>query len=252
MVETDSMHSDKTIWDELELGANTRLFLERVYAGGLDKYVRRLRALGFSGGERGLDAGCGLGQWSIALAGMCGEVWGMDVSEERLDACTRIANRMGKRNAHFVHGALERLPFERASFDRVLCYSVLYQTHFERAIAEFARVMRPAGLLYLSSNDVGRFLQHIVNPPKATSDFDPRAYGWKTLWNSLRGRRDGLSMQAGGVVTRKPALLRLLRENGFELVAAGPEGMTAGADEPFLSGRYLGMTATFDILARKC
>lgn len=251
MVGIEPMRVNEAVWDQLDLGPNTRSFLKRVYAGGLDKYSRRLRSLGFASGARGLDAGCGLGQWSFALAGMCSEVWGVDVSRERLDACTRIAASMAIGNVHFVHGALEHLPFENASFDRVLCYSVLYQTYFENAIAELARVTRASGLLYLSTNDIGRFLQHVISPSNRAPDFDPRAYAWKTLWNSVRGRRTGLSMQPGGVVTRKVKVVRLLRESGFEVIDCGPEGMTGGAEEPFMSGRYFGLTATFDVLARR-
>jgi len=251
MGRTDRMLADNALWDELDLGPNTRFFLKRVYAGGLDKYTRRLSALGFDGGERALDAGCGLGQWSFALAGMCREAWGVDVSRERVDACSRIAGRTGITNVHFVHGELERLPLETGAFDRVLCYSVLYQTYFERAIGELARVTRGSGLLYLSTNDIGRFLQHVISPSNSAPDFDPRAYGWRTLCNSARGRRTGLSMQMGGVVTRKANVVRLLRESGFEVIDCGPEGLTGGAEEPFMSGRYLGMTASFDVLARR-
>ena len=80
------------------------------------KYTRRLWVLGFAEGQRGLDAGCGLGQWSFALAGMCNEVWCVDVSQERIDACVRISTRMKKTNVRFVHGVLESLPFKSASF----------------------------------------------------------------------------------------------------------------------------------------
>lgn len=248
---TDPVVTDQTLWERLELGPNTRAFLRRVYADGLDKYARRLRALGFAGGRLGLDAGCGLGQWSFALAAICREVWGVDVSQERVDACAELARHIRVTNVRFSQGALENLPFESGAFDRVLCYSVLYQTDFEGAISELARITQPSGLLYLSTNDIGRVVQHVVSPSNAAPDFDPRAYGWKTLWNSARGRRRGLSMQAGGVVTRKASVIRLLRANGFEVIDSGPEGMTGGASEPFMSGRYLGLTATFDVLARK-
>jgi SAM-dependent methyltransferase len=251
MAVTEPLCLDDALWDELDLGPNTRAFMKRMYADGLDRYTRRLRALSFVGGQRALDAGCGGGQWTLALGEICGEVWGVDVEDERLLACTRIAARVGAGNVHFKRCGLERLPFENASFDRVLCYSVLYQTHFEKSIAELGRVTRPAGLLYLSSNDVGRFLQQILSPSNASADFDPRAYGWRTLWNSIRGRREGLSMRSGGVVTPKSSVERLLRESGFDIVASGAEGMTGGASEAFMTGFYLGLPATYDVLARR-
>jgi len=242
---------DEALLDRLELGANTRLFFKRVYAGGLDKYARRLRALGFAGGERGLDAGCGGGQWSFALAGMCREVWGIDVSLERVDACTRIAEGMHKTNVHFVHGGLERLPFGRATFDRVLCYSVLNLVHYENAIEELARVTRPGGLVYINANGIGRYVHDIVHRRNPAPDFDPRRYSLLTLWNTLSGRRSGLSPRAGGVVAFRGRIGRLLADAGFAVMASGPEGTLLGGGEPFLAGSYAGLPSAFDVLARR-
>lgn len=248
---TEPRFEDRALWDKLELGPNARFFLERVYADGLDKYTRRLRTLGFSGGLCALDAGCGIGQWTFSLSTMCAEVYGVDVSSERLQACEQIAKASEISNAHFLTGALERLPFEDEGFDRVLCYSVLYQTHYEKSLEEFARVTREGGLLYLSTNDFGRYLQHIIERPNPAPDFDPRAYGLATLRNTLFGRRRGLSPQAGGVITPKSRVLRLLMKNGFEVIEAGPEGRLNGGKTPFLSSCYLGVRSGFDVLARR-
>ena len=239
------------IWTELGLGPNALQFLERVYSAGLDKYEGRLRTLGIPGGMRALDAGCGVGQWSFSMASMCQEVYGVDVSFERMQACRKLSIGWGIRNAHFVHSALERLPFASASFDRTVCYSVLYQTYYERSLQELARVTQKGGLLYISTNDIGRFIQQIVDRPNRAPDFDPRAYGLATLRNTFLGRRHGLSPRTGGVVTRKARLLRLLGENGFQVIECAPEGRLMRGTEPFLSGSYLGLISTFDILARK-
>jgi ubiquinone/menaquinone biosynthesis C-methylase UbiE len=245
------MFTDQKAWERLELGPNALAFLRRVYANGLDKYEQRLRALGFAHGWRGLDAGCGVGQWTFALATMCSEVHGVDTSLERLHACEQMAKTWRCANARFMKAMLEDLPFEDGSFDRVLCYSVLNLTHYEKSLQEIARVTREGGLLYISTNDFGRFLQQIIDRPNRAPDFDPRAYGLATLWNTLTGRRHGLSPQAGGVVTRRSRVLRLLKQNGFEVIECGPEGRLQGSAEPFLPETYFGSLSTFDILARK-
>ena len=238
-------------WSGLHLSPNALGFLRRVYSSGLEKYAQRLRALGFAGGECALDAGCGVGQWTFALATMCSEVYGIDTSLERLRACEEMANAWRFGNVRFMTATLEDLPFEGASFDRVLCYSVLYQTHYEKALREMARVMRAGGLLYLSTNDVGRFLHHIVRRPNPAPDFDPRAYGIATLWNTLTGKREGLSTRAGGVVTPRPRVLRLLVECGFQVIESGREGRLMGGTDSFLSGSFWGLPASFDVLARR-
>jgi ubiquinone/menaquinone biosynthesis C-methylase UbiE len=146
------------VWDQLDLGPNAHAFFKRVYSSGLGKYTRRLAALGFPGGRRALDAGCGLGQWSFALAAMSSEVYGVDISQERIDACNKISQLLRVKNTRFLSSTLEHLPFENAYFDRLICYSALYLTNYEESIKEFARVIAPGGLLYLSTNGVGRYL----------------------------------------------------------------------------------------------
>ena len=46
---------------------NDKLFIQRVFSKGLDSYINRLEAIGFTKKSKVLDAGCGYGQWSIAL-----------------------------------------------------------------------------------------------------------------------------------------------------------------------------------------
>jgi SAM-dependent methyltransferase len=156
-----------------------------------------------------------------------------------------------KNNVHFLYGTLERLPFERASFDRVLCYSVLNLVPYEKAIDELARVTRSGGLLYINANSVGRFVHDIVHPRNPAPDFDPRRYSALTLWNTFSGRRSGLSPQAGGLVIFRARLGRLLARAGFDVIAAGPEGTLLGGSEPFLAASYLGLPSAFDVLARR-
>ncbi len=238
-------------WDAFDLTPNTKAFLKRVYASGLEKYEKRLTSLGFPGGERALDAGCGLGQWSVVLSGMCKEVSGIDVSEERVTACTAIADALKIGNTQFVSGPLEKLPYPDAHFDRLICYSVLYVTDYEKSIEEFARVTRAGGLVYISTNGIGRYLFDVVKRPNPAPDFDPRIYGLKTLWNSVIGRRSGLSSKNGAVAMYISRTRGLLEKNGFEIVKSGAEGSLGEGSAPFQPGRYFGFTGAFDILARK-
>ena len=251
MTDTTSSILEKYDWDAFDLSPNTRAFLKRVYASGLDKYERRLVSLGFPGGKRALDAGCGLGQWSMVLARMCEEACGIDVSPERVSACTAIAEAMGITNSKFSSAHLECLPFPDGHFDRLVCYRVLYLTDYEKSIEEFARVTQSGGLVYISTNGMGRYLYDIVKRPNPAPDFDPRLYGIKTILNTFTGKRTGLSPQNGGVAMNHGKTRRILERNGFEIVDSGPEGRLLDGKEPFLPGRYLSLVSAFDILARK-
>lgn len=251
MVDIEREPKQGDVWDQLKLGPNTTLFLRRMYAAGLDKYVGRLTGLGFGGGKRALDAGCGLGQWSFALARLCDEVHGVDLSSERVEACTKIGKALKVSNAQFLVSPLEKLPYPDEFFDRVICYSVLYLTDYEKALREIARVTSRSGLAYISTNGVGRFVYDILKRPNPAPDFDPRKYGVLSLWNTITLKRSDLSPRTGGVVTGRRRVTNLLKQYGFDILDAGSEGRLRGGRESFLPGRFLGLTSTFDILARK-
>ncbi len=236
---------------ERELGANAIGFLKRVYRDGLARYHARIEAVGLAGRGHVLDAGCGLGQWSFALARDCGRVTGIDMARERIAACRLLALAAHCENAAFVAGSLEQLPFPAGSFDGAISYSVLYFTDFRRAIAEIGRVLRPGGLFYLSTNGVGRYLSDIVHSPYPAADFNPRVYGLRSLANTLLGRRTGLSTWSGTAAMSPKGTVRALRSAGFEVVACGPEGSLGKGDAALQKPSYWGITAVFDILAQR-
>ena len=58
---------------------------------------------------------------------------------------------MGESKVKFVEGMLQKLPFENDSFDAVCCISVLEHTgNYGEILDEFARVLRPGGLLVIT------------------------------------------------------------------------------------------------------
>ena len=58
---------------------------------------------------------------------------------------------MGETKVKFAEGWLQKLPFENDSFDAVCCISVLEHTgNYEEILDEFARVLRPGGLLVIT------------------------------------------------------------------------------------------------------
>lgn len=100
-------------------------------------------------GRRVLDAGCGTAYGSALLAQSgATEVVGVDVSAEILDS---VRSSMPPAVA-LQHGDVMALAFEDSSFDLVICFEVI--EHLEdpaAALDEFRRVLRPDGILAVSS-----------------------------------------------------------------------------------------------------
>ncbi len=131
-----------------------REFLRSEFAPGLEYYVARVDRLLFRG-RRVLDAGCGAGQWSLALAQRFENVDAVDLNKQRLGVLRAVAERMGVANVRPCHGSLENLPYGDGTFDAVFCYGVIMLTYVERTLAELHRVLRPGGRLYLCLNADG-------------------------------------------------------------------------------------------------
>ena len=100
------------------------------------------------GAVRILDAGCGNGSCTARLAEAGFEVWGVDISERAIEYAKERYPQ-----AVFCCASLEeQLPFEDGTFDAVYAGDVIehiYDTR--RMIAELCRVLRPGGMLFIST-----------------------------------------------------------------------------------------------------
>jgi SAM-dependent methyltransferase len=104
-----------------------------------------LARLGDVAGLRVLDFGCGHGMAAVVLARRGARVTGLDLSSGYLREARRRA-RANDVEIEVVQGDGERLPFVRASFDRVWGNAVLHHLDVGRAALELRRVLAPGGL----------------------------------------------------------------------------------------------------------
>jgi ubiquinone/menaquinone biosynthesis C-methylase UbiE len=97
-----------------------------------------------TGEERALDAGAGTGALAFALAPLVREVVAVELVPELIE----LGRRTAPANVEFVEGDLEKLGFERASFDLTGTLRTLHHVpRPELVLAELTRVTRPGGLL---------------------------------------------------------------------------------------------------------
>ncbi|MEJ5370017.1 MAG: methyltransferase domain-containing protein [Bryobacteraceae bacterium] len=98
--------------------------------------------------KRVLDAGCGAGYGSAALAAHAGFVAGLDVSVEAVEAARRSYARG---NLAFVAGRVEQMPFRDGSFDLIVAFEVIEHLEDWRALLGEARRLLCAGGQFIVS-----------------------------------------------------------------------------------------------------
>jgi ubiquinone/menaquinone biosynthesis C-methylase UbiE len=116
-----------------------------VHASGPD-LAAMLSAAELRGDEVVLDVGCGPGHTALSLAPHVERVMAVDLSDEMLEEVRYLAGRRKIGNIETRKADVEKLPFERGSFDLVVTrYSAHHWPHPLRALAEFRRVLRDEG-----------------------------------------------------------------------------------------------------------
>ncbi len=105
---------------------------------------RLLDASDIQSGDRVLDVACGTGilaREAARAVGHNGSVVGVDINDGMLDVA-----RMKSPGIAWQSGAAESLPFEAASFDRVVSqFGLMFFQDQIKAISEMLRVVRPGG-----------------------------------------------------------------------------------------------------------
>jgi len=100
-------------------------------------------------GHRVLDAGCGEGRHCFGCLSRGARVVGFDLDFDSMrDASKRLRKEAAAANSfgEMTQGNIFQLPFDNASFDRVICSEVMEHVHdYKGAAAELARVTKPGG-----------------------------------------------------------------------------------------------------------
>lgn len=113
-------------------------------------------------GKDVLDAACGVGYGSSFLAETAARVVGVDVSKESVDYARR---RYGGPRIEFHVMDVEDLTFPDASFDAVCSFETIEHVRDPaRVVSEAARVLRPGGVLVISTPHVAVTTTSPENP----------------------------------------------------------------------------------------
>jgi ubiquinone/menaquinone biosynthesis C-methylase UbiE len=128
---------------------------DQLFLQSVELFERRLDLAGFDKkritGKKCLDAGCGGGRNSIALAKIGADsVVGIDNGAVGLADARARTQALGISNVTYVQSSILQTPFDPEQFDFIWCAGVLMHTvDPHMALVELHRVLRPGGYLFL-------------------------------------------------------------------------------------------------------
>lgn len=137
-------------------------------------YILEDYVLEFPAGARVLDVGCGVGEQLSELRAYGAAVFGLDLDLASLKQCRG-------QGLSVTAGQAENLPFDDSSIDGILCKVALSYTDDRKALAEFARVLRPGGTAYIITHGAGYYLEYLLK----SRSFATRVYGLRSLVNTF-------------------------------------------------------------------
>ncbi|MFX0097203.1 MAG: class I SAM-dependent methyltransferase [Candidatus Hodarchaeota archaeon] len=233
-----------------------RDFLCRVYAQGLNKYRERLQSMSFVDMGRVLDAGCGFGQWSIALACLNDFVVGVDVDYKRCYVSTLLKNHLRILNLCVSNTSITDLPFKSSYFDGIFCFSVIYQTEILKSLEEFYRVLKKGGRLYINTNGLGWYIYNLLKKHNPSEDFNPRFHALRSILKSYIFR---CPKYRGDWIINPKKLKKYLEIVGFKDVVFSGDGFLHKKlrkdvyieGVSFYRSRFLLLTNVYEIMGKK-
>lgn len=141
--------------DKVQSGAGALEFTGERYQPEVDgpiafEHLHRYHfAATHAAGKTVLDVACGEGYGTDILSSVAEAATGLDVSR---DAVAHARSRYGRANLSFVNGSAAELPFADHSFDLVVSFETIeHHDRHQEMISEIHRVLRPGGLLIISS-----------------------------------------------------------------------------------------------------
>src|SRR3990167_7759681 len=140
-------------FNEMSVGRN-----ETIQANLIVDYEQHVRSkkvldlLSANRDEKILDIGCGNARDIVQIVEMGAQVIGIDISEGMIFEAQQELTKLGFGNILLKVGDATRLEFADGEFDKILCSEVIeHIPDAAKALREMWRVLKPCGLLVLST-----------------------------------------------------------------------------------------------------
>jgi ubiquinone/menaquinone biosynthesis C-methylase UbiE len=250
-IQSNGWNISPELWNSLSDYSKQFMIDELTGFGSYDYYAQRVNAIGFANKGKILDAACGNAQWSIVMNRLGNTVNAIDINEETVAAAKTFTQLNEIANLNVQVAGLEQLPFANESFDGIVCYSAIMYTDYAKTLAEFNRVLKKGGHVYISTDSTGWLVHLLVDKGVLKADFTATKKYLRRLYHKLGNERKN---RTDNVVITRQYFNKLIESAGFRIIEMKPEGMIstfAPAPKPRYPRSYYGFESIIDVLIEK-
>ena len=170
--------------------------------------------------DKVLDFGCGSGNWSISIASKVSTVKAIDISEARINTLREILldNEINNVTTELIN--TEKHELGQEIYNVVICYNVFpYMNDYDDKIQKFYNSLKPGGLLFCSSADIGIIFFYLWSARKELSlkvIFNLFSTFFKAKMKSVYNRNTNMTGY-NGIYLRRKKILSLANTYGFKI-----------------------------------
>ena len=124
-----------------------------------------MKELCLNGKHKILDAGCGIGLYSLELAKRGYNITGIEIEKDKIETARTIARRAGI-NIKFLKDDLTNFKI-KDKFDLIICSDVLeHIKEDKKVIKNLSKILKKSGKLVITVPKITRFSKNIINYKK--------------------------------------------------------------------------------------
>ncbi len=150
---------------------DTRYGYEKLRIPNNDPMLKRIgEKLNINKMDVVVDYGCGAGDYTNYFQSKCKDIVGIDINVIR--ASKRFPNTKFK-----VQVSKKKIDLKSSSVDKIICVNVIeHVVNYSNLLKEFRRVLKPGGLLFITTFDINFILHNLHYDPTHVIEWDKKEF----------------------------------------------------------------------------